>query len=257
MTLGIQLHGLRAPRDRALGNGDDTFFIDSTPVGVDAVAATRRRAAAAERDNDVDQHRAHRRPDHDRRPAAATTSSASTTTQRRPPDLPRTASAALLTLHGQAGGDLYEIGLSGTASPASPTTTLIDVDDQSPAGDIGVNQLRIFGTNEADFFLLRANLRRSGTAASVVGLPGRRRTACRCRAASSSASTTTARSTAACRSSAATATTPSCSTTTSRRRRSSATPATTRSRSARSSSRRATARTRTTASPRSTTSRRR
>ncbi|HTD67143.1 MAG TPA: calcium-binding protein, partial [Candidatus Limnocylindria bacterium] len=55
-----------------------------------------------------------------------------------------------LTLHGQEGGDLYEIGLAGEIS------SRINVFDQSK-GDPGIDRLRIFGTNEADFFLIRAN----------------------------------------------------------------------------------------------------
>jgi hypothetical protein len=55
-----------------------------------------------------------------------------------------------LTLHGQAGSDRYEIGLAGQLS------SRINAFDQSN-GDPGINRLRIYGTNEADFFLLRAN----------------------------------------------------------------------------------------------------
>src|SRR4029077_10064574 len=55
-----------------------------------------------------------------------------------------------LTLHGQAGSDRYEIGLAGEIS------SRINVFDLSN-GDTGINRLRIYGTNEADFFLLRAN----------------------------------------------------------------------------------------------------
>jgi hypothetical protein len=54
-----------------------------------------------------------------------------------------------LTLHGQQGSDLYEIGLAGEIS------SRINVFDQSRRP--GINRLRIYGTNEADFFLLRAN----------------------------------------------------------------------------------------------------
>ena len=61
-----------------------------------------------------------------------------------------------LTLRGGGDGDLYEIGLSGT-HPVGGGQTVIDVEDGSPAGDLGVNVLRIMGTNAADFFMLRAN----------------------------------------------------------------------------------------------------
>jgi len=55
-----------------------------------------------------------------------------------------------LTLHGQFGSDRYEIGLAGQIS------SRINVFDQSK-GDPGIDRLRIFGTNEIDFFLLRGN----------------------------------------------------------------------------------------------------
>ncbi|MBL8479225.1 MAG: hypothetical protein JNK59_07945, partial [Sterolibacteriaceae bacterium] len=55
-----------------------------------------------------------------------------------------------LTLHGQQGSDRYEIGLAGQIS------SRINVFDQS-GGDPGINRLRIYGTNDIDFFLLRAN----------------------------------------------------------------------------------------------------
>ena len=70
------------------------------------------------------------------------------------PEVLRTASAAMValavTLHGQQGSDRYEIGLAGEIS------SRINVFDQSQ-GDPGINRLRIFGTNQVDFFLLRAN----------------------------------------------------------------------------------------------------
>jgi len=57
-----------------------------------------------------------------------------------------------LTLHGRAGSDLYEIGLAATGK------ALINVIDESPADDLGVNRLIVYGTDGPDFFLLRANL---------------------------------------------------------------------------------------------------
>src|SRR6185295_3290827 len=56
----------------------------------------------------------------------------------------------VLTLHGEQGSDRYEIGLAGQIS------SRINVFDDS-RGDPGINRLRIYGTNQADFFLLRAN----------------------------------------------------------------------------------------------------
>ena len=55
-----------------------------------------------------------------------------------------------LTLHGQQGSDKYDIGLAGGAS------SRINVFDES-RGDPGIDRLRIYGSNETDFFLLRAN----------------------------------------------------------------------------------------------------
>ncbi|HEU4841702.1 MAG TPA: hypothetical protein VFT09_09675, partial [Ilumatobacteraceae bacterium] len=66
--------------------------------------------------------------------------------------------AGVLTLRGQQDGDLYEIGLSGAPNPLA-NLTLVNVDDQGPAppgGDPGRNVLRIYGTDEANTFLLRA-----------------------------------------------------------------------------------------------------
>ena len=58
---------------------------------------------------------------------------------------------AELSLHGQDDSDTYEIGLSGDG-PA-----VINVLDQSN-GDAGVDDLFIFGTFEADFFVLQADV---------------------------------------------------------------------------------------------------
>ena len=66
--------------------------------------------------------------------------------------------AGVLTLRGQQDGDLYEIGLSGAPNPLA-NLTLINVDDQGPAppgSDPGRNVLRIYGTDDANTFLLRA-----------------------------------------------------------------------------------------------------
>ena len=56
----------------------------------------------------------------------------------------------VLTLHGQQGSDQYYIGLAGQIS------SRINVFDQS-RGDSGIDRLRVFGTEESDFFLFRAN----------------------------------------------------------------------------------------------------
>ena len=55
-------------------------------------------------------------------------------------------------MHGQLGSDTYQIGLAGNG------TALINVFDQSGGDtDPGIDDLFVFGTNDADFFLLRAN----------------------------------------------------------------------------------------------------
>ena len=55
-----------------------------------------------------------------------------------------------LTLHGQRGSDKYDIGLAGMIS------SRINVFDQS-RGDPGIDRLRVYGTDDTDFFLLRGN----------------------------------------------------------------------------------------------------
>ena len=60
-----------------------------------------------------------------------------------------TAESYVLTLHGQQGSDVYDIGLAGGIS------SRINVFDQS-RGDSS-DRLRVFGMDQADFFLFRAN----------------------------------------------------------------------------------------------------
>jgi hypothetical protein len=57
--------------------------------------------------------------------------------------------SGILTLHGEAGSDQYEVGLSGLGS------STINIDDDSPVADPGADALRIYGTNDTDFFLFR------------------------------------------------------------------------------------------------------
>ena len=64
--------------------------------------------------------------------------------------------AGLLVLDGGRGSDEYDIGLSGQPGPTGSPLTTIDVEDNSP-GDTGVNQLFIYGTDQPDYFLFRAN----------------------------------------------------------------------------------------------------
>ncbi|HKI93353.1 MAG TPA: hypothetical protein VJ986_13715, partial [Gaiellaceae bacterium] len=59
--------------------------------------------------------------------------------------------------HGGAGSDIYDIGLSGQPGPTGAKLTTIDVADAAPASDGGINQLYIYGTEQPDYFLLRAN----------------------------------------------------------------------------------------------------
>ena len=54
----------------------------------------------------------------------------------------------LLTLHGGAGSDIYDIGLSGQPGPTGAKLTTIDVADAAPASDGGINQLYIYGTEQ-------------------------------------------------------------------------------------------------------------
>ncbi len=58
---------------------------------------------------------------------------------------------AELTLHGLGDSDTYEIGLAGTGN------SRINVYDDSPVDDLGVDRLHIFGTDLADLFLMRPN----------------------------------------------------------------------------------------------------
>jgi Ca2+-binding RTX toxin-like protein len=70
----------------------------------------------------------------------------------------------VLTLKGQFGSDTYEIGLAGAGS------ALVNVEDESGAveDDAGIDDLVVYGTNDADFFLLRANL--AGTRGMVAAI---------------------------------------------------------------------------------------
>jgi hypothetical protein len=54
-----------------------------------------------------------------------------------------------ITLHGFGGSDLYEIDLKGTGS------ALFNVEDKTPAGDLGSDRLMIYATEQDDFFLFR------------------------------------------------------------------------------------------------------
>ena len=66
--------------------------------------------------------------------------------------------ADTLTLHGGNGSDEYDIGLSGQPNADGKAQTIINVlDDPTDPGDLGVNQLVIYGTDAPDYFLLRAN----------------------------------------------------------------------------------------------------
>ena len=67
----------------------------------------------------------------------------------------------LLTLIGGKDSDTYEIGLSGEAAPNGDNRTLIVVSDGS---NVGINQLRVFGNDDPNLFLLRAGLPSLGAA---------------------------------------------------------------------------------------------
>ena len=144
----------------ALSNHDDALFISSTPVGSDLTLHTG--SEREPRPEPVQRRGQHRGPS-----AAETTlflGGGNDVVRVNYDELGRPTQAngtgGLLTLHGENGSDLYEIGLSGTASPAGPQTLIEVFDNSSPLPngdpDPGVNQLRIFGTDDRDVFLFRA-----------------------------------------------------------------------------------------------------
>ena len=126
-----------------LGRGNDTFFVHSTPLGTDA-----RRCAPATRTPVPE--RGQRRGQRSQSIGGTTTielgggNDVMRVNYRLPGDGIQTFAngiGGLLTLRGEAGGDLYEIGLSGAESPIGPLTR-IEVDDSGAGDDRGVNRLR-------------------------------------------------------------------------------------------------------------------
>ena len=59
--------------------------------------------------------------------------------------------ASSLLLKGENGSDIYEIGLAGLA------TATVDIDDDAGAADTGNDRVRIFGNDDDNIFLFRAN----------------------------------------------------------------------------------------------------
>ena len=146
MALGIRYTGFEVLKVW-LSDGDNAFFVESTPAGV-TYLNTGDETPVVNATNDVINIKS--------------TSGAMTIDAGNGNDVIRVNFDANgnqtfvsgidgeLTLHGQQGSDRYEIGLAGQIS------SRINVFDQS-RGDPGINRLRIYGTNQADFFLLRAN----------------------------------------------------------------------------------------------------
>ena len=154
MTLGIAYTGIQTLQIR-LGTGNDHFTIASTPVGstltlwsgdetpvvngtndqIDITSIAGPTTVWAGGGNDV------MRVNYDSYDAQTF----------------QNGIGALLTLHGGNGGDIYDIGLSGLAAPTGSPITTIDVLDAATGGDPGINQLYIYGTDQPDYFLLRAN----------------------------------------------------------------------------------------------------
>jgi hypothetical protein len=130
-----------------LGDGDNGLYIDSTHEGVTFID-TGDEAPAPNVDNDILN--------------INSTSGATTIDLGEGNDVVRvnydsngrqtglSGIDGVLTLHGQQGSDEYDIGLAGGIS------SRINVFDQS-RGDTGIDRLRVFGTDETDFFLFRAN----------------------------------------------------------------------------------------------------
>ena len=194
MPLGIRLRRRRDARRPARHAATTRSSCDSTPVGATVVRPRRQRDPARER-RSTTRSRSARSPARRRSRASGGNDVIRVNFDAdgaRRPSRNGIGGAAHAARPGRQRPLRDRPLRQGVADrPADP----IVVDDAAPARDLGVNQLRIFGTNDADFFLLRANLQRT----SGIGrrLRGRREPRSRCRAASSSASTTTARSTAA------------------------------------------------------------
>src|SRR6185369_4212378 len=70
---------------------------------------------------------------------------------------------AALNLRGQAGSDTYNIGLAGQAQAR------ISVRDDAPTGDLGVNSLVVFGTDNKDTLFFRPHAILALSSTGVVG----------------------------------------------------------------------------------------
>ena len=123
MTNGIDLLGFEA-LNITLGPRSDTFFIDSTPAGAALTLHGGDGSTSLTSVDDTINIRTIAGPTDDlrrrrqRRRCASTTSSDGVQTFVN-------GIGGVLTLHGGAGSDTYEIGLSGTASPAGPLTQCV------------------------------------------------------------------------------------------------------------------------------------
>ena len=152
MALGIQYQNFLT-LDLRLSNGADNFFVSSTPLGSTLDLYGGDEPAILNQYSDVID--------------VASTGGAATIEGGAGNDIIRVNYDQLgnqtfengiggpLLLEGDAGGDLYQIGLSGLPGQTGSLDTTITVSDSVTAGDI--NQLTIYGTNNPEYYLLRAN----------------------------------------------------------------------------------------------------
>ena len=146
MTLGIGYTGFELLQIW-LSDNDNTFYIDSTHTGVTVIDAGDETPQVNRFNDQININ---------------STSGPTTISMGNGNDVVRvnydrnnvqtfvSGIDGVLTLHGEQGSDRYLIGLAGQIS------SRINVFDQS-RGDPGIDRLQIFGTNEIDYFLFRAN----------------------------------------------------------------------------------------------------
>ncbi|MDI1313706.1 FlgD immunoglobulin-like domain containing protein, partial [Prosthecobacter sp.] len=131
-----------------LGDGNDQFFLDSTPAGSVTTISTGNETSVDNQINDIINIRSI---------GGFTTVNAGTGNDVIRVNYDRGGLqtyengllSATLALNGGAGSDLYEIGLAGYGS------TVIRVTDNAVAGP---NRMKVYGTPRKDFFLFRPNV---------------------------------------------------------------------------------------------------
>ena len=148
---GIQYSGVRK-LNISLGTGRDHFYIESTPDGTTTVLNTGDEPAVGNQITDIVNINSIDGP-------TAINAGAGNDVLRVNYDIDGNQTfrngidpTAPLTLHGNAGSDLYEIGLAGSGEGVSN----IYVDDVSNDGR--PNRLKIYGTQREDLFLFRPKL---------------------------------------------------------------------------------------------------